>query len=74
MTAATIVVFWPAAFFIKGDGATAAELGRLKGEFEALEKAAIEQRCSLQFRQRSSGDAGDAVTGRRGPAFQSSNP
>jgi hypothetical protein len=32
-TAGAIVLFWPAAFFIKGDGNTAAELGRLKGEF-----------------------------------------
>jgi hypothetical protein len=46
-----IVVFWPALFFIGGDGQTAAELGRLKGEFEALERVAIEKKCSLQFRQ-----------------------
>ena len=44
-----IVVFWPAAFFIKGDGHTAAELGRLKGEFEAVEKASIEKTCGLRF-------------------------
>ena len=51
MTGAAIVVFWPAAFFVKGDGATAAELGRLKGEFEALERASLEKRCNLQFRK-----------------------
>jgi hypothetical protein len=27
-----LVLFWPAAFTIKGDGQTAAELARLKGE------------------------------------------
>lgn len=51
VTAATVVLFWPAAFFIKGDGQTAAELGRLRGEFEALERAGIEKNCSLQVRR-----------------------
>jgi hypothetical protein len=51
VTGAAIVVFWPAAFFIKGDGATAAELGRLKGEFEALERASNEKSCGLQVRK-----------------------
>ncbi len=61
MTGAAIVVFWPAAFFLKGDGQTAAELGRLKGEFQALERVAIEKRCGLQFRQQPAGD--DSVKG-----------
>lgn len=30
---------------------TAAELGRLKGEFEILEKVSIEKDCDVQFRQ-----------------------
>jgi hypothetical protein len=51
-TGVAIVVFWPAAFFIKGDGQTAAELGRLKGEFEAIEKVAIEKNCGLRLQQR----------------------
>jgi len=50
-TGIALVVFWPAAFFIKGDGATAAELGRLKGEFEALERVSIQKRCGLQFKR-----------------------
>ena len=48
-TTAAIVIFWPAAFFVKGDGQTAAELGRLKGEFEALEKVSIEKNCATRF-------------------------
>ena len=51
-TAGAIVLFWPAAFFIKGDGNTAAELGRLKGEFEALEKVGIEKNCGLRVQGR----------------------
>jgi hypothetical protein len=50
-TGVALVVFWPAAFFIKGDGATAAELGRLKGEFEALERASAQKGCGLQFQR-----------------------
>ncbi len=38
-TGVGIVLFWPSLFFIKGDGQTAAELGRLRGEFDALEQA-----------------------------------
>ena len=52
-TTATVILFWPAAFFIKGDGQNAAELARLKGEFEALEKVSIEKNCGLQVQRRS---------------------
>ncbi|QBQ53073.1 metal ABC transporter ATP-binding protein [Nitrosococcus wardiae] len=41
-----MVVFWPALFFLEGgDGPEAAEYGRLKGERDALEKAAIQKKC-----------------------------
>lgn len=42
-----IVLFWPALFFLDGDTPQAAEYGRLKGEFDALEKAAIEKNCDI---------------------------
>lgn len=48
-TTAAVILFWPAAFLVKGDGQTAAELARLKGEFEAVEKVAIEKNCGLKF-------------------------
>jgi hypothetical protein len=50
-TGVAIVLFWPAAFFIKGDGASSAELARLRGEFQALESAARQKNCNLQFRR-----------------------
>jgi hypothetical protein len=53
VTGATIVLFWPAAFFIKGDGPTAAELARLKGEFEALEQVSIQKNCNMRVQKRS---------------------
>jgi hypothetical protein len=53
-TTAAIVIFWPAAFLVKGDGQTAAELGRLKGEFEALERVANEKNCGLHLQQKTS--------------------
>jgi hypothetical protein len=64
-TGVALVLFWPAAFFIKGDGATAAELGRLKGEFEALEQASIQRRCGLKFQRPPTRTAEDAKAGRR---------
>jgi len=48
-TTVGVLVLWPTLFFIEGDGQTASELARLKGEFEALEKTAIEKDCGLQF-------------------------
>jgi hypothetical protein len=50
-TGVAIVVFWPAAFLVGGNDQTTAELGRLKGEFEAVEKASIQNRCNLEFRK-----------------------
>jgi len=47
-TAAAVVILFPI-FMLNGDGQTAAELGRLKGEFEAVEKASIRKNCNLRF-------------------------
>ena len=40
-----LVLFWPALFFLIGDDKKE-ELGRLKGEYEALDKASIAKDCS----------------------------
>ena len=48
-TTAAIIVFWPAAFLVGGDDAQTAELGRLKGEFEAVQKVSIQKRCTTRF-------------------------
>jgi hypothetical protein len=50
ITGVAIVVFWPAAFFVGGDRASASELGRLKGEADALEQVSIKRNCGIQFR------------------------
>lgn len=42
-----LVLFWPTLFFLDGDTPQAQEYGRLKGEFEALEKASIQKSCSI---------------------------
>jgi hypothetical protein len=49
-TAAAIVIFWPAAFFVGGDKQTAAELAQMKGQMVAVEQASIAKRCNIQFR------------------------
>lgn len=43
------VLFWPAAFMIKGDGASAAEVARLKGEMAAIENANRQKNCGIRF-------------------------
>ena len=50
VTAAAIIIFWPAAFFVGGDRQNAAEVGRLKGEMSALEQASARKNCGIQFR------------------------
>ena len=49
--AAGLILFWPALFFIDGDSPQAQEYARLKGEFDALEQAAIQKNCGLKVEQ-----------------------
>ena len=49
-----LVIFWPTLFFIKGDGTTAAEVSRLKGEMEAVEQASIKRKCGINFQKSAS--------------------
>ena len=39
-----------AAFLIKGDGQSAAEVARLKGEMQAIEQANVAKKCGITFR------------------------
>jgi hypothetical protein len=48
-TAAAVVIFWPAAFFVGGDKQTAAELAQMKGQMVAIEQAANIKKCGIQF-------------------------
>lgn len=43
------VLFWPALFLIKGDGAHAAEVSRLKGEMQAIEAVNRSKNCGLSL-------------------------
>ena len=49
-----LVLFWPTLFFLKGDGTNAAELGRLKGEMDAIEQASVKRKCGIQFKKETS--------------------
>lgn len=44
-----LIVFWPAMFLARGDGAKAAEVARLKGEMQAIETASRAKNCGIQF-------------------------
>ena len=50
-TGIALVVFWPAAFLLKGDGATAGELAQLKGQMDAIEQTSIMKKCGIDFRR-----------------------
>lgn len=58
-----LVLFWPSLFFIKGDGQTASELARLRGEFEALEQQSIQKNCGLKFQRTASAPPPPTDTG-----------
>ena len=49
-TAAAIVIFWPAAFFVGGDKQTAAELSQMKGQMVAVEQASIAENAASNSR------------------------
>ncbi len=43
-----LILFWPALFFLEGgDGAESVEYSQLKGQYSALEVAAIEKDCAM---------------------------
>ncbi len=46
---AGLIIFWPAIFLVKGDGAQAAEVSRLKGEMQAIQTASSRKGCGIQF-------------------------
>lgn len=49
MVGVGVVLFWPALFFMKGDGAQAAEVARLKGEMQAIEQVNARKSCGIRF-------------------------
>jgi uncharacterized lipoprotein YajG len=49
--AVSLIVFWPAIFFVGGDKASAAEVARLKGEMNAIEQASTSRNCGVQFQR-----------------------
>ena len=54
-TAAAVVIFWPAAFFVGGDKQNAAELAQMKGQMVAIEQASIAKKCNIQFQGKPAG-------------------
>ena len=51
VVAVGVIIFWPALFFASGDGASAAEVARLKGEMQAIEDASTRKSCGIVFQK-----------------------
>ncbi len=49
LTGVAIVLFWPAAFFVKGDGPEAEQYAQLIGERHAIEEASKRKGCGIKF-------------------------
>jgi hypothetical protein len=47
MTAVSLLLFWPAAFALGGNQTVETEYARLKGEYDAVQQAAILKNCNL---------------------------
>jgi len=50
-TGVALVLLWPAAFFIKGDKETAAEVASLKGQLVALKEVSERKKCGIVFQE-----------------------
>jgi hypothetical protein len=46
MTGVAVVLFWPAVFFIKGNGEAASQYAELKGQHEAIQQAFMMKGCA----------------------------
>jgi hypothetical protein len=46
-TGVTMLLFWPAVFFLGGTKEQEAEFGRLKGESQAVEQVSIQKKCGF---------------------------
>jgi hypothetical protein len=44
-TGVALVVFWPAAFMLKGNSANTQEVAQLKGDMDEIEQANMRKRC-----------------------------
>lgn len=44
-----LILFWPALFALGGTAQQEAEYARLKGEFDALQSAAIQKKCVIEL-------------------------
>lgn len=47
ITAAGIVLFWPALFFLGGTKQQESEFAALKGQYDAVHQASIEKKCGM---------------------------
>lgn len=45
----SLVLFWPAIFFVGGDKTNATQVAELKGEMQAIEDANSAKSCGIQF-------------------------
>lgn len=45
VTGAGAILFWPALFFVGGNKVQETEFSRLKGEYEAVQKMAVQKNC-----------------------------
>lgn len=46
-----LIIFWPALFFMKGDGADANQVAQLKGQMNAIQAVNDAKHCGIQFQQ-----------------------
>jgi hypothetical protein len=50
-TGVAVVLFWPVALMVHGNGANAQEVATLKGDMDAIEQANIQKKCGIQIQR-----------------------
>jgi hypothetical protein len=45
----SLVLFWPAIFFVGGDKGNAAQVAQLKGQMQAIQQVSTAKNCGIQF-------------------------
>jgi hypothetical protein len=53
-TGATIVIVWPASFFVGGDKQASGEFAQMKGQMIAVEQASATKKCGIRFEHKPS--------------------
>jgi hypothetical protein len=51
MVGVSLILFWPAVFFVGGNKTDAAQVAQIKGEMQAIQQVSDAKQCGIHFQQ-----------------------